>query len=102
MRNVAFYSAGYNNCRPQLIECKKEVPHGQWLNWLQANFNLSRQMANGFIRIAERFANVNLNLHLNQTQLIALLALPPGEEEHFIAEKSLQKVHKNALTSIFF
>lgn len=40
--------------------------------------------------IAERFGNSHLNANLNQTQMIAMLALPEGEEEKFIAEKKAE------------
>ncbi|MBQ7705362.1 MAG: hypothetical protein IJT73_08065, partial [Selenomonadaceae bacterium] len=46
------------------------------------------KMANNFMRLANRFGNRNLNSDLSQTQLIALLALPEGEEEKFIEEKA--------------
>ena len=74
----------------ELIECKKEVGHGEWYNWLEKNFKLSEKMANNFMRLANRFGNRNLNSDLSQTQLIALLALPEGEEEKFIEEKAAE------------
>lgn len=72
----------------ELIECKKEVPHGEWQNWLEENFNLSYQTAAKFMQIAERFGNSNVVSirHFNSTQLIALLALPADETEKFIEE----------------
>lgn len=30
----------------ELTAAKNEVPHGQWLNWLKDNFNLSQQIVN--------------------------------------------------------
>jgi hypothetical protein len=36
-----------------LIEIKKQIPHGQWLAWLGANFNYSQQTASDYMRIAE-------------------------------------------------
>ncbi|MBQ7703942.1 MAG: DUF3102 domain-containing protein, partial [Selenomonadaceae bacterium] len=41
----------------ELIECKKEVGHGEWYNWLEKNFKLSEKMANNFMRLANRFGN---------------------------------------------
>lgn len=74
-----------------LIEAKEQVEHGEWYKWLENNFNLTAKMANNFMRVAERFGgNRNLSSDLNQTQLIALLALPEGEEENFIAEKAAE------------
>ena len=41
----------------ELIECKKEVGHGNWANWLKDNFNLTDRTARQFIQIAEHFSN---------------------------------------------
>ena len=75
-----------------LIEAKEQVEYGEWYKWLESNFNLKKTMANNFMNVAERFGNLHSNgdLNLNQTQLIAMLALPKGEEEKFIAEKSAE------------
>lgn len=74
-----------------LIEAKEQVGHGEWQNWLDENFNLTVKMANNFMRIAERFGgNRNLSSDLNQSQMIAMLALPEGEEEKFIEEKAAE------------
>ena len=72
----------------ELIECKKEIPHGDWQNWLQANFNLSYRMAAKFMAIAERFSKVPTSALFNPSQLTEMLALPVGEEEDFIAAKA--------------
>ena len=41
----------------ELIECKKEIGHGNWTIWLKENFNLSQESARKFMKIAERFVN---------------------------------------------
>ena len=60
----------------RLILAKEMVEHGQWQNWLENNFNLSQMTANRFMRAAERFSKININVNFNPTQLIAMLALP--------------------------
>ena len=70
----------------RLILAKELVPHGEWMSWLDDNFGLKYRMAANFMAVAERFANVHSNAHLNQTQMIQMLVLPVGEEEKFIAE----------------
>ncbi len=78
----------------ELTECKKEVEkefgYGYWGKWLEDNFHLKERMARNFMQVAERFGVRHLNAELNQTQLIAMLALPEGEEEKFIAEKAAE------------
>ena len=74
----------------ELIECKKEVGHGNWTNWLKDNFNLSQDTATNFMKIAERFSNSESIRNLGVTQMIQLLKLPAGTEEDFIAEKAAE------------
>ena len=69
----------------ELIDAKKEVPHGEWYNWLEKNCKLKKSAANNLMNVASRFgANLHLNGDLNFTQMVALLALPEGEETAFI------------------
>ena len=74
----------------RLITAKKLVAQGEWLNWLDSNFNLTERTAQNFMRIAERFGKTKSISDLNSTQMIAMLALPKGEEEKFIAEKAAE------------
>ena len=72
------------------IAGKKEVPHGEWQNWLKENFNLTVRTAQRFMKVAERFSKATSMSDLTSTQLITLLALPAGEEEKSIAEKAAE------------
>ena len=74
----------------RLAQAKGMLPHGEWLNWLEKNFSLSQPMASNFMRVAERFGNYNSTYNLNQSQMIAMLALPAEETEKFIAEKAAE------------
>lgn len=71
----------------RLIDAKEIVPHGLWKDWLKNNFNLKRQSAQNFMRIAQRFGNDNdFNiLNFNQSQAVEMLALPAGDENNFVA-----------------
>ena len=72
----------------ELIECKKEIPHGEWGNWLEKNFKLKVRSAQTFMQIADRFSNTQSIAHLGYTQMVQMLALPVGDEEDFIATKA--------------
>lgn len=79
----------------RLIEAKKLVEHGQWQKWLENNFQLKKQSAQNFMNIAKRFGKEFKKEdkkqsigNLNSTQMIALLALPKGQEEEFIKQKT--------------
>ena len=79
----------------RLIQAKELVPHGQWADWLKHNFNLTIRSVQRFIAVADRFSNATLMSHFDvstfkPTQLIALLALPEGEEDKFIEQKAAE------------
>jgi len=75
----------------RLIQAKSLVQHGQWLNWLEQNFQLKERMARNFMQCAERFGNRHTNADLNQSQMIALLSLPDAEEtKKFIEQKAAE------------
>lgn len=68
----------------ELLEAKKEIPHGGWADWLKKEFEWTQQTANRFMRVAERFGNLNNVVQFKPSTLQAMLALPEGEEEAFI------------------
>lgn len=74
----------------ELIECKKEIGHGNWQNWLKDNFSLSQDTATNFMHCAERFANSETSRNLNFSQMVTLLKLPAAETEKFIEEKAAE------------
>jgi len=75
----------------RLIEAKKQLSEdATWEKWLKENVNFTRMTANRFMRCAERFSNVTSMLHLNPTQMIALLSLPESETETFIEQKKAE------------
>ena len=74
----------------RLTQAKEMVPHGEWKNWLQDNFNLSMPTARKFIQVYERFGITRINAHFAPTQMIAMLALPEAETEQFIEVKAAE------------
>ena len=73
----------------RLIQAKSLVKHGNWAKWLDSNFELSQDTAENYIKLAKRFSTANSESfrNLKQSQMIAMLALPAGEEENFIDEQ---------------
>ncbi|MBE9102791.1 MT-A70 family methyltransferase [Vacuolonema iberomarrocanum] len=41
-----------------LIEAKKKVPHGQWLNWVEAKFEGSARTAQAYIQVSEGWGDI--------------------------------------------
>ena len=73
----------------ELIAAKKEVGHGNWERWLQNEFSwTSDRNARYLMAVAERFGNRNTYSVLGYSALKALLALPKGEEDKFIASQA--------------
>jgi hypothetical protein len=62
-------------CGELLIEAKGAVGHGEWLPWLTANFEMSRQTAASYMRLAEA-PNVQELLHLTKDAALKRIATP--------------------------
>lgn len=69
----------------ELIAAKKQIGHGGWTEWLRSEFDWSDRTARYFMAVAERFGNRNTYSILPPSTLKAMLALPVGEEDDFIA-----------------
>ena len=74
----------------RLTLAKEKLPHGEWQNWLEDNFNLSIPTARKFMQISDRFGIPRIDARFGSTQMIQMLSLPEGEEEKFIAEKEAE------------
>lgn len=70
-----------------LIEAKKLVKHGEWDKWIEANTTFTRQTVYKFMQCAKRFADVAPAKHLNDTQMMELLALPVPQMSAFFEAK---------------
>ena len=70
-----------------LIEAKKLVKHGEWDKWIEANTTFTRQTVYKFMQCAKRFSDVALAKHLNDTQMMELLALPAPQTDAFFKAK---------------
>ena len=71
----------------RLIEAKAQLPHGEWLPWLEGQVGFSTVTAQRFMRLAEEYPNASPVTHLGASKALILLALPPAEREEFLAEK---------------
>lgn len=70
-----------------LIAAKAEVEHGNWANWLEENFGWTDRTARNFMAVADRFGDMDV-ADFKPSTLQALLALPVGSEQGFIAEQA--------------
>ena len=81
-----------------LLEAREQVKHGEWESWLKENVSFSRQTANKFMQVAQRFSNVASTRHLNSAQMFELLALPKKHTDDFFEEKDRSGVDLEKLT----
>lgn len=72
----------------ELIAAKKEIGHGNWAQWIETEFYWTQQTANRFMRVAERFGNLNNVVQFQPSQLQAMLLLPEGDETAFIEQQT--------------
>ena len=59
----------------RLAQAKELVPHGEWQNWLEGNFQLTKMSASRFMRVAERFGKSNINVTFQPTHLTSTVAV---------------------------
>ena len=71
-----------------LAAAKSEVGHGNWANWLDENFQWTERTARNFMALAERFGDNPEFATFKPSTLQAMLSLPAGDEEKFIAEQA--------------
>ena len=72
-----------------LTEAKKLVPHGEWLDWIDANTGLSAKMAQDVMRTYRRFSGKPSLLTVDKSKLFKLLSLPEGKEDEFLEENDV-------------
>lgn len=74
----------------RLAVAKEKLPHGEWQNWLEDNFNFSYRTAAQFMQMAERFQKCRQSALFSQSQMAEMLALPEAETEKFIEKKAAE------------
>lgn len=72
-----------------LIEAKEQIPHGEWLPWLNERVEFSERTARNFMRLAREWSNRQALADLGAAKALTLLALPPEEREQFVEEHNV-------------
>ena len=72
----------------EFIAAKEQIGHGNWSNWLDKEFAWSERTARRFMAVAERFGKTDNVVRFQPSVLQAMLALPKGAEEEFIAAQA--------------
>ena len=72
-----------------LQEAKEQLPHGEWLPWLNEQVEFSERTARNFMRLAREWTNRQALADLGASKALTLLALPPEEREEFMADHNV-------------
>ncbi len=72
-----------------LIEAKNQVPHGQWLRWLQKHCQVSERMAQYYMTLARAFeANPQRVADLAMREAIKVITAPKRQRSAALMECS--------------
>ena len=74
----------------ELTEVKAELPHGQFLLWIAAEFEMSRQTADNFTSVYERFGNGKLPIISNFKPTILYALAAPATPDSVI-DKAIEQ-----------
>ena len=96
---------GLGNC---LIEAKSMLAHGEWLDWLAENLNLSERSAQELMQIARNCSNPRALADLGKKKVLTILTLPPADRALFLdsdyipegAEKSVGEMSSRELQDL--
>lgn len=82
----------------ELTAVKEELPHGQFLPWIAAEFEMSKETAQNFLSVYERFGGKNVIItNLKPTILYALSA--PSTPDSVI-EKAIEKAESGEKVTV--
>ena len=82
----------------ELNAVKDRLPHGQFLPWLQAEFELSQRTANDLMNVATRFEGKSANIADLNSTVLYLLAAPSTPDE--VVDLALETAAKGETVSV--
>jgi Protein of unknown function (DUF3102). len=71
----------------RLIEVKKNIPRGEWRDYLKDKVDFKERTAQNYMRVAREFLNTQAIADLGQTKVFALLDVKLEKREEFISKK---------------
>ena len=94
----------------RLKEAKTMMPHGEWGNWLEREFQYSQSTANNYMKVAEEYGTDTLTFfgesnsqalgNLSFTKALKLLVIPPEERESFVKENNVEDLSTRELEQL--
>lgn len=83
----------YRRAGEMLVEAKDQVPHGSWARWLTKNFDLSKDTAARYMRLARVAENDNRK-YVGAATIEDALGEQPRRERHAIRNKLFDAVDR--------
>jgi hypothetical protein len=76
----------------RLIEAKKQLKHGEWINWLNEKVEFSLATAENFMRIAIEYSDSSLPGQISYSKLLLLMTVPPDQRDEFMKMNNVNKM----------
>lgn len=84
----------------RLIEAKKQLPHGEWGNWLKEKIQFSQEYARHYMRIAEEFGDSNSGLNFGYKKMWLLTDIPSDQRQDFINSNHIDEMTTRQLQEV--
>lgn len=76
----------------RLIEVKNNLPHGEYLNWLEEKVDFSDRTARNYMKVATTFKDWQPVANLGTRKLLALAGLDEEDREEVMQENDVDKM----------
>lgn len=84
----------------RLIEVKNNLPHGEYLNWLENKVDFSDRTARNFMKVATTFSNWKPVANLGTRKLLALAGLDEEDREEVMQENNIEDISTRELEQL--
>lgn len=82
----------------ELTAVKAELPHGQFLPWIAAEFEMSKETAQNFLSVFERFGGKNVIITNLKPTILYALAAPSTPDS--VVNKALEKAESGVRVTV--
>ncbi len=84
----------------RLIKVKDNLPHGEYLNWLENSVDFTERTAQRFVKVAITFSNTTPVSHLGSRKLFALAGLDEEDRQEIMQENNVEDMTTRELEQV--
>lgn len=84
----------------RLIKVKDNLPHGEYLNWLENSVDFTERTAQRFVKVAIAFSNTTPVSHLGSRKLFALAGLDEEDRQEIMQENNVEDMTTRELEQV--